>query len=205
MSHPRLRLLLIATVVLVASAVVVRVAGRISVDDLVEIETLSDEALPDLLQRIRDFHRVVTRNGEKLLEVSAKEASYFRDTSAVEIVEPRVVFFDRGEQVGEIAGGRGTLLLDDGDVATVEVVNGVHLQFVKFDIRADSAFYDRHAKVVVTHGSATLSSDEFEVSGTGMTVDLGAETLRITDGVDMKFFRADHARDDHEVRGGKSS
>jgi len=84
-------------------------------------------------------------------------------------------------------------VLDDGQVASVEVTEGVHLAFVNFEIRADSAFYDRVAKVVVTHGRASLKSDQFEVTGTGMTVDLGGETLKIADGVDMRFFRAGKA------------
>ena len=195
MRRAHLRLLLIAVTVAVLALVVVRVRNRFSVSDI-RVETLADEALPDLLQRLRDFHRVVTRNGQKVLEVSAKEASYFRDTSAVEIVEPSVVFFDRGAKVGEISGGRGTMVLDNGEVSSVEVTEGVHLAFVNFEIRADSAFYDRVAQVVVTHGRAVLRSDQFEVTGSGMTVDLGAETLRIVDGVDMKVFhsaRASHA------------
>jgi LPS export ABC transporter protein LptC len=190
-----LRVALIAAVVVAASAVVLRVAGRFSVEDIVSVETLSDEALPELLQRIRDFHRVVTRDGKKLLEVSAKEASFFRDTSAVEIVAPSVRFFDQGEQVGEISGGRGTLVLDDGAVTSVEVTGGVRLAFVQFEITAEGAFYDREADRVITHGKATLRSDEFEVSGTGMTVDLGAETLAISDGVAMRVFRTGRARE----------
>ena len=91
MRRPRLRLLLIAVTALTAAVVLVRFAGRLRVDDLVRVETLADEALPELLQRIRDFHRVVTRNGEKVLEISASEASYFRDTSAVEIVTTRTI------------------------------------------------------------------------------------------------------------------
>ena len=192
MRRTRLGLLLVAVVAAVVSYVLIRLADRLSVKDFVRVETLSDEALPDLLQRLRDFHRVVTRNGEKVLEVSAKEASYFRDTAAVEIVEPTVLFFEHGQRVGEISGGRGSLVLDDGQVSSVEVTDGVRLAFVNFDIRADSAFYDRVAKVVVTHGRASLRSDQFEVTGTGMTVDLGAQTLRIADGVDMSFFRTPH-------------
>lgn len=190
MRRSHLRLLLIAITASAACLVLIRIADRLSVKDLVRVENLSDAALPDLLQRIRDFHRVVTRNGEKVLEVSAKEASYFRDTSLIEIIEPRVAFFERGQKVGEISGGRGSLALDDGEVSSVEVTDGVYLAFVNFEIRADSAFYDRVAKVVVTHGRATLKSDQFVVTGAGMTVDLGEETLRIADGVDMKFFRS---------------
>jgi len=193
MRSQRVTLLLIALVVMLVGAAAVRLVARLSVDDVVNVESLADSALPELLQRLRNFHRVVTRDGHKLIEVSAKEASFFRDTSAVEIVEPKVVFFDKGTRVGEISGGRGTLIVEEGNVRSVEVTEGVRLQFVQFEIRADGAFYDREANVVITHGVATLRSDEFEVSGTGMTVDLKGESLRITDGVNMRVFRSRNA------------
>jgi hypothetical protein len=88
------------------------------------------------------------------------------------------VFFDTGQRVGEIAGGRGT------SCSTRPGVVGRghrrrHLAFVNFEIRADSAFYDRVAKVVVTHGRAVADARTSSRSrGTGMTVDLGAETLQ---------------------------
>lgn len=187
----RRRILLFVVIVVAAAAAsmpVLRMAGRVSFRDLA-VESLKDEALPELLQRLRDFHRVVTRDGQKLLEVSAKEASFFRDTSVIEIIEPKVLFFDKGEQVGEISGGHGSMVVDDGNVASVEVSGGVKLAFVKFEISAEDVFYDREAKVVTAHGAAMLRSDEFKVSGTGMIVDLGAQTLRVPNGVRMDVFR----------------
>ena len=77
------------------------------IGDIFDVPKLGEEALPELLQRIRDFHRVVTRKGEKILEISAQEASYFRDSSAVEIKAPSLVFFHQGERVGSIDGRSG--------------------------------------------------------------------------------------------------
>jgi LPS export ABC transporter protein LptC len=193
MQSRRTRLLLTAAVVALLGAAAVQLVNRFKAGDVVTVESLADSALPELLQRLRNFHRVVTRDGHKLLEVSAKEASFFRETSAVEIIEPKVVFFDKGERVGEISGGRGTMVVDEGNVSSVEVTGGVRLAFVQFEIRADGAFYDREADLVITHGQATLRSDEFEVSGTGMTVDLKGESLRISEGVNMRVFRSKSA------------
>ena len=193
MQRRHVRLLLIAAVVLLVGAAAVRLYNRMKAGDVVQVESLADSALPELLQRLRNFHRVVTRDGHKLLEVSAKEASFFRETSAVEIIEPKVVFFDKGARVGEISGGRGTLVIDEGSLSSVEMTGWVRLEFVQFEIRADGAFYDREADLVITHGKATLRSDEFEVHGTGMTVDLKGESLRITDGVNMRVFRSRNA------------
>jgi LPS export ABC transporter protein LptC len=167
-----------------------KLVGRMSLRTLA-VESLSDEALPELLQRLRDFHRVVTRNGEKVLEISAKEASFFRDSSAVQIVAPRVAFFDKGEQVGEISGGAGSMVVDNGNLLSVEVTDGVKLSFVQFEITTDDVFYNREAGVVVIRGPATLKSDQFAVTGTGMTLDLGEQMLKIPESVRMRVFRAE--------------
>jgi LPS export ABC transporter protein LptC len=187
----RRKALLFIVVVLLGAAVAVpllRLAGRVSLHELA-VESLEDAALPELLQRLRDFHRVVTRDGQKVLEISAKEASFFRDTSAVEIVAPKVLFFDKGEQVGEISGGKGNMMLNEGNVSSVEVTGGVRLAFVQFEITAEDVAYDREARIVTARGPATMRSDEFEVTGTGMTVDLGEQILRIPGGVRMQVYR----------------
>ena len=180
--------LVLALAAAVTAVLLMRASGRVSFRELA-VDSLTEEALPELLQRLRDFHRVVTRNGQKLIEVSAKEASYFRDTSAVEIIEPKVLFFDKGEQVGEISGGRGSMVVEDGSITSVEVEGGAKIAFVRFEITADDVFYDREAKVVTTRGLATLRSDEFVVTGSGLTVDLDGQVLTIPRGVRMEVFR----------------
>ena len=42
-------------------------------------------------------------------------------------------------------------------------------------IEAEEVIYDRSAKLITAFGPATLTGSEFEVSGTGLEVDLGAE------------------------------
>ena len=192
----RRRILLIVLLAIAAVGISIpalRLVGRMSIRDIA-VESLRDEALPELLQRLRDFHRVVTRDGQKVLEISAKEASYFRDSSAVEIVAPRVAFFDKGEQVGEISGGTGSMIVSDGDLLSVEVTGGVRLSFVQFEITTENVFYNREAGMVIIHGPATLKSDQFALSGAGMTLDLGGQVLKIPESVRMHVFRTAKAR-----------
>jgi len=187
----RRRILLSVLLVIAAAGISIpalELVGRMSIHDLA-VESLRDEALPELLQRLRDFHRVVTRDGQKVLEISAKEASYFRDSSVVAIVAPKVEFFDKGERVGEISGGRGSMVVNNGNLLSVEVTGRVRLSFVQFEIDTENVFYNREAGMVVINGPATLKSDQFAVSGTGMTLDLGAQVLRIPEAVHMRVFR----------------
>jgi len=195
------RVLLIAVGAIALAFGIMRLAADVSVENVLEVASLRDEALPDLLQRIRDFHRVVTRNGQKLLEVSADEASYFRDTAAIAIVRPTLTFFDDGEEVGEIVGARARLILDGSQVVSVALEGAVRLAFVGFEIQADEVFYDRAGKLITAFGPATLSSSEFEVHGTGLEVDLGAETLRVASKVVMIVHRGSRSSHRTGTRG----
>ena len=164
-------------------------AHRHSLEHVVDVSRLRGEALPELLQRIRDFRRVVTRNGEKLLEVSASEAAYFRDDTSVVITKPELIFYSQGEKVGSIAGDRGRLMMDGNSVQAVELTGDVHLSLVQFQIDAASLTYERETNTVMTDGPATVRSPEVELSGRGMVFDLERKTLQIDADVKMTLHR----------------
>ena len=90
--------------------------------------------LPELMQRVRSFNRVVTRGGKRLLEVSAQEASYFRGDRAVAVVEPRIAFYDEGQPVGSLQGNTGKLYLDGNELRSVEMDGGVRLKLEQFTL-----------------------------------------------------------------------
>lgn len=189
MKRKHLRALLLA---IVGAGFVLAFVGRThrnSLEQVVDVDRLRGKALPELLQRIRDFRRVVTRNGEKLLEVSATEAAYFRDDTAVVITDPNLVFYADGQKVGAIAGRRGRLIMDGNSVETVELTGAVTLSLVQFEIEAESLSYQREANTVTTDGPATVRSPEVELSGTGMVFDLNNKTLQIDADVKMKLHK----------------
>jgi LPS export ABC transporter protein LptC len=180
-----LRALLIAVILISVPLIFLRTGEGPRLNDVLDVSRLDGKALPELLQRIRDFRRVVTRRGEKLLEVSAAEASYFRDDKTVQILAPSLTFFSEGEKVGAISGQRGRLKMDGNDVDSVEMTGNVELSLVQFEIHADSLTYERRRDSIVAAGPAVVRSPELELHGSGMMFDLNARTLRIDSGVDM--------------------
>ncbi|RMD84502.1 MAG: LPS export ABC transporter periplasmic protein LptC [Candidatus Dadabacteria bacterium] len=182
-----LRALLIAVVVIGVPAVFIRGGSRVALDDLISVARRRVTNLPELVQRIRDFHRVVTRNGQRLLEVSAKEARYFRDETAVEIIEPKIVFFDAGQPVAEIAGGQGRIVLDGNDVAAVSLRGAVRLRLADFELETAELAYDRKAERIEARGPSVIRSQELTLRGSGITVDLSAQTLRVARDVRMEL------------------
>ncbi len=158
---------------------------RASVSELVSTSFLASQALPELLQRIRNFHRVITREGRKVLEVSASEASYFKNDKAIEIVAPKVVFYEGGERVGEVSATRGRLFLDGTDVQSVEVSGEVLFELGRLRLMTDNLTYDKASSHINARGVARVSAAELDLTGTDMTVDMLNRSVVIGTGVSM--------------------
>jgi len=185
MKRTLLRILVVAAAVLVVAAVFVRGGKRMSLESVLDVSRLSEQALPELLQRIRDFHRVVTRDGKKLLEVSAHEASYFRDDRAIEILQPTVTFYDEGVEVGSISGASGWLMIEGNEIEAVSLRGGVQLTLTKFEVSAEQITYERATDIITTEGPTEVRSPEILLAGKNLTFDLGRKSLIVNSHVDM--------------------
>ena len=163
------------------------------IGDIFDVPKLGEEALPELLQRIRDFHRVVTRKGEKILEISAQEASYFRDNNAVEIKAPSLVFFHQGERVGSIDAARGWIVIEDTELKSADLEGDVKLVLTKFAISADAMRYDRQGERIQARGLTEVKAPELELRGRDMLFDLRSQQLTVQSGVSMQLKRATKA------------
>ena len=187
------RAVLISVVGIGVPAVFLRSGGRVALDDLIEVGRLSSRALPGLLQRIRSFHRVVTRDGKKLLEVSAKEARYYSDETTIEIIEPKIVFFDDGQPVGEISGASGRAALDGNDITSIVMHGGVRFRLAQFTLETDELAYDRLPTRRSPASRASRTSPCFALRRSAVTVDLRARTLRLDANGAMSLRRLEDA------------
>lgn len=185
MSRRAWSLLLAAGLVAALGALAATALRRGVVTDLIQPSLLATEALPELLQRIRNFHRVITREGRKVLEVSATEASYFKNDKAIRIVAPKVVFYEGGERAGEVSADTGTLTIDGTEVLTVTVSGNVLFEIGRLSVRTDSLTYDRATNRIRAPGQATVEAAELTLAGTDLTVDMVERSVVVTRDVKM--------------------
>ncbi len=185
MNRRHLRVVVALVTILSIGAVVTTFIRSAKIGDVWDLAVLTADNLPELLQRIRNFHRVVTRDGQKLLEVSAEEAAYYKNQKAVIIQRPRVVFFDKGEPVVTIEGVEGRLYLDGSDVQAVELDGDVILQLEQFRIQASNLAYDHTSEEVRVRGKMELTSPEMELSGTDLVIDMVERRLTMQEDVRM--------------------
>ena len=185
MSRRAWRYLIAAVLVAALGVLAFGVSRRSSIPEILQPSFLATQALPELLQRIRNFHRVITREGRKVLEVSAREASYFKNDKAIEIVEPKVIFYEGGERAGEVSADKGRLYLDGTDVQSVEVSGGVLFEIGRLRVRTEKLTYDRASNNITAAGEAEVEAAELSLSGTGLVVNMLERSVVIGSGVKM--------------------
>lgn len=179
---------LIAFVLMLALAgLALLLTRRSGVPNLLEPSFLATRALPELLQRIRNFHRVITREGRKVLEVSATEASYFKNDKAIRILEPKVIFYEGGERAGEVSASEGKLYLDGTEVLSVTVSGNVRFEIGRLSLATENLTYDRATNHIRAPGEARVEAAELSLTGTDLAVDMLERTLVIASGVKMSL------------------
>ncbi len=146
------------------------------------------ELLPNVAQRIQDFHRVKINNGRKVWEVSAKEARYFEDDGVVAVQDPVVaVFFEEGRTIS-MRGRSGKVILDGSDVDRVEVEGEIDVQLDEYTVRTELAYYEAGSDRIHAPGSFRVESSQIEFDGVDMEVDLGEQRLRVSEKVRMTLW-----------------
>jgi len=181
------RYLLAATLLLALVGLGLSISRRTGVPGLLAPSFLGTQVLPELLQRIRNFHRVITREGKKVLEVSATEASYFKNDKAIEILEPKVVFYEGGERAGEVSAAKGRLYLDGTEVLSVEVSGNVLFEIGRLSVVTEKLTYDRATNHIHAPGEAHVEAAELSLTGTDLTVDMLKRSVVIGSRVTMSL------------------
>jgi LPS export ABC transporter protein LptC len=142
------------------------------------------DLLPNVAQRIRDFHRVKVDNGRKVWEVAAKEAQYHEDDEMVVVKEPMVSFFLEDGRVVALRGKEGKVYLGGRDLQLVELAGEIDVQLGDYALKADYASYDRSRDVISSPGEVDISGDTFDLRGQQMEVAVGSQRLKLSGGVE---------------------
>lgn len=173
------RVLLVASILLILSIAFLRGSDRIALNSVLDLTSGGIERLPELLQRIRDFHRVVTRDGLRTLELSAKEASFFKDDRAVLVVEPKIVFFDDGRRFAVVGADRAKVYFTGVDADQVQLEGNVDFNLRRFHLSAGHLTFNRTKARIDAHGDVELTSPQMRIRGDNLHLDLATRRLSV--------------------------
>jgi LPS export ABC transporter protein LptC len=141
------------------------------------------DVLPNVSQRIQNFHRVKVDNGRKVWEVSAREAQYLETEQMVVVEEPVVdVFLQDGRQVG-LRGASGKLFLDGKELERVELQGEIAVMLGEYEMRTSEARYEADRGVIVAPGRVTITGSGFQLQGERMEVNVADQRLLLADSV----------------------
>lgn len=143
------------------------------------------DLMPEVAQRIHDFHRVKVRDGRMVWEVSAREAQYFGDEGFVSVRQPVVaVYPEEGRKIG-MSGREGRVVLAGKDVDRVEVEGEIDVQLGDYSVRTDRAHYEAAADKIIVPGAVRVEGSQVAFAGDTMEIDIDAQRLRVEGNVRM--------------------
>lgn len=184
----RLRRLVVGSLVLLLLVGAAMLARNFWEQRKVELALEAIELLPDVAQRIQDFHRVKVDDGRKVWEVAAKEARYFEGDGVVAVEDPVVsVFFEEGRSVS-LQGRSGKVILDGADVDRVEIEGEIDVKLNEYALSTESAYYEANTDRIIVPGAVRVESKQLQIDGNEMEIEVGAQRLRVNDGVHMTLW-----------------
>lgn len=183
--RPRVRRLVVALIVLLLVALVGGVVStRVTRARLErELARQAVDLLPDVAQRLQNFHRMKVDKGRKIWEVSAQEARYHADENTVIVTEPSVAFyFEDGRSIA-MSGHEGRVRLDGHELDHVDLTGEIRMQFGDYSIQTDSARYDRKEDRIVAPGHVAVTGRELDVQGEQLELELSTQRMRLRENV----------------------
>lgn len=173
------RLGLIAAVLLVLGSVVVLVGHSVWQQHQNQLVQQALKMLPGVSQHIRDFRQVKIKDGRKVWEVAAAEASYFDDSDSIVVRAPVLAWYLKdGRRIG-LQGDEGRIELESGDVARVEVRGNIRVFLADYAVRAERALYERATNHITAPGVVQISGRAFDVRGRDMKVSIDEQQLSL--------------------------
>jgi LPS export ABC transporter protein LptC len=141
------------------------------------------DVLPNVAQRIQNFHRVKIDNGRKVWEVSAREAQYLESEEVVVVDAPVLqVFLQDGRTVG-LRGDGGKVFLKQRELQRVELQGDIDVQLDEYALHTETAQYEADRGVIVAPGEVRISGKGLEMHGARMEIDVAAQRLELSDRV----------------------
>src|SRR5262245_19093179 len=148
-TRARVRLLVVGVLLLALGAGAWLLARNAEARRRAAIQQAAVELLPNVAQRIQNFHRVKVDNGRKVWEVSAREAQYLDTEGLVKVEEPLVSVYLRNGRTVSLRGQGGKVYLADRELRSVELSGDIAVDLGDFKFFTEVARYDAEQDRIV--------------------------------------------------------
>ena len=130
-------------------------------------------------------HFIEMKGNDKVMDVKADKASYFKDDSMADLERPKMIFFGADGRATHIEGEHGIINTDTNDLLIEKGVLARSPEGHYF--KSESLKYISESKLVVTDDPISITGKNFIIKGVGMRFDIENETYQINKNV-LAFF-----------------
>jgi len=140
-------------------------------------------------------HFVEMKGNDKVTDVKADSASYFKDDNMADLERPEMVFFGEGGKETKIEGMHGIINTSTNDLLLEKSVVARSPEGHYF--KSESLTYMSGPKLVTTDDPISITGRGFIIKGTGMRLDIEKETYYINQDV-VAFFNVSGSEADFD-------
>jgi LPS export ABC transporter protein LptC len=174
-----LRRLVVALIVVVLAMGTFLLGKTLRLQHQADLRGQMLDVLPEVAQRIRDFHRTRVVDGRKVWEVSAREAQYHDEEHMAVVSAPSVSFFMEDGREVALRGDEGKVYLGGKDLERLDLQGGVEVKFGTYVLRTELASYESASDAIVVPGEVRFSGEEFDIRGDHLSIQISAQRVRV--------------------------
>ncbi|MBI3300583.1 MAG: LPS export ABC transporter periplasmic protein LptC [Deltaproteobacteria bacterium] len=136
---------------------------------------------PEAAQRMQNFRRTKIRDGKKVWEIAARQASYSEDSNEILVEAPEVSLYLSDGEVIALRCQEGRVHLDSGEqeVTRMELIGNLEIRIGDFSVKTPAAVYESEHNTISSPGPVQITGRGFSVEGQGYTVDVTDKRLTL--------------------------
>ncbi|MGE0679404.1 MAG: LPS export ABC transporter periplasmic protein LptC [Candidatus Binatia bacterium] len=156
------------------------------------IAHLVTDVAPEAAQRMQDFRRAKIRDGKKVWEIAARQASYSQEKNEIIVEGPEVTLYAKNGDVIALRCQEGRVHLnDDEEVIRMELSGDLEMRVGDFVITTPNAVYENERNAIFSDGPVRIVGQGVEVEGQGYTVDVAEKRLTLNAEVSTTITRGE--------------
>jgi LPS export ABC transporter protein LptC len=174
----KLKILLLATIVIALSAVIAIYIQFRSETNVVKPKVESDE--PDAMLSVNKIQQTATRDGKKEWSLEASSGHYLDETRQLLLKEVKVTFFLKDQNEIILLADEGTL---STDTSNIEVSGNVILKNDEYSLLTENLNYVHDQRVLYSKAPVRISGASAELAAKSLSFELDTKRLTLDGGV----------------------
>jgi LPS export ABC transporter protein LptC len=145
------------------------------------------DSLPEAALQVKEFHRSMVKDGQKIWEIAGQEAQYLSEQKEIVVQKPRFSYYGKKGETLEARAEEGRIYLAEKEIDRMELSGNTTIGYQGFVLETDKILYHKDKDEVRLPGRVSLKGEGLDVEGVGMTIALHEEKVRLQSKVKTKI------------------